>query len=156
MSLFKHLLSFKKPSLKNFDYIDIVIEDKMLLLLTWEFVRGYRLSIPSLRKSYYNPNSSVILKIPSQINEIKIIISSFWRKRQYTVRLKKVRLDTETAKYLIQQFKPMPITDLRIGGVNVKNKTPVAKILLPISNIGEIRMGKIHICLQTESFVYPN
>src|SRR5690349_4990238 len=107
MALFRQLFHLRKPTISRLDYLDIVIQDKMLFLISWQFPRKYRLKISKHHKTYFSASGSVVVKLPPYTKSIHLTVSSVWRKTKITVPLKKVALDPQTAKWLIQQFNPM-------------------------------------------------
>ena len=60
MSIFRYLFCFRKPVVCHVEYLSIVIEDKILLLLSWKLKHKYKLSIPALKRRYRQQELSVI------------------------------------------------------------------------------------------------
>lgn len=121
MKFFKKLLDFKKPTIINLDYLDIVLEDKRLFLLSWHFTRQYKLSIPSLKKKWNRQSGSVVFKIYNLNKPFKIVIASFLRKKIIIVNLKQLKLDPKTSASLIHQFYPfsMPTSLIKEVKLNI-------------------------------------
>lgn len=107
MLFIRRLLDFSKPKFLNLDYIDIVLEEKTLLLISWKFKRHYKVKISSLNKTYRSYETAIVIKMPVETNQSTITIYSFWRKQKYRILFKKIRLNKETAQFLITKFKPV-------------------------------------------------
>lgn len=97
---------FKKPFVKRIESVDLVIEDKMLFMMSWEFAGHYKLKIPLVKKSYKARVGSVVIKIPPDTNYIYIKVKSWWRTSHYTFYLTRLKLDALTARQIIRKLKP--------------------------------------------------
>jgi len=156
MSLGRHLFNFKAPVVYHLEHLDIVVEDKMLLLLSWNFKHKYLLSIPSLKKRYRQQESAVILKVPPNTETINISVSSIWRKRKYKVVLKKFKLDEEISQLIIKQFKPLKMPDLIMAEIAMKAQPILANTPLPSLKRSSFSLRLIKIEPHSEKFIYPS
>ncbi len=118
MILLKNLFDFNKPKFLKLDYIDIVVENKILFLVSWKSKSHNKIKIPRFRRTYHNHETAVILKLPPHTDELTITLHSLWRKRRYKILLKKIKLDKETSLHLITQFRPVEMLRLKTPVVN--------------------------------------
>ena len=155
MSIVRSLLSFRQPVVYNLDYLSIVIEDKILLMLTWKFKEKYVLSIPSLKRKYRRQESAVIIKVPSKAEVICVIISSFWRRRKFKVVLNRLKLDEETSRIIIRQFKPFQMPNMVLFPIIIKKQ--FAGIKTPILSLKKLEphLRERELRIQREKFNYP-
>lgn len=114
MVSFRKILSFRRPVIHRVEYIDIVIEDKVLLALEWDFKNKYSVSIPTIRKTYHSSSGAVIVKIPSHKEAVLVVIRNGWRRETFRIQLAKLKLDKTTASMLIRQFKPFDMPELQV------------------------------------------
>lgn len=152
----KQLFSFRKPVIYHLDHLDLVIEDKMLLLLSWKFRHRYKISIPKLKKKYRSRKSAVVLKLPADIKKLEIIVSTFWRKRKFKVVLKKTKLTGEATQHLIRQFKPMKMPEVKVEEAKVNLNEASLNVPIPFLKKPDL---KIHINkpeIINEQFIFPN
>lgn len=152
----RYFFYFKKINPLHFDFIDIVLEKKSLLLLSWEFADPYYLRIKELNKSSTSKNGAIILKVPTHINKIKIIISTTWRKKTINIDLKKVTLTKEVSELLIQQLNPLIIPEIMLKAFQITNDLkPV--ITIPIVNYknNSFQVKLKNIVLNSENIIYP-
>lgn len=156
MLLLKKLFDFRKPGFLHLDYIDMVVEEKILFLVSWKSKRHHKVKISPLNKTCFNYETAMVLKVPAHTTELIITIHSFWRKRRYCVSLKKVKLDKKTAQHLVMRFKPVKMLRL---------KTPVANSVRTLSDttlsfiVLEKRNFKIitpFLSINTEKLTYIN
>lgn len=130
MFFIRWLFDFRKPKILHLDFIDVVIADKMLLLLSWRLKRGHSLAIPVIGKKYSSRENAVVLKLPGHVDTVVITVSSFWRKTRYPLYLKKLKLDKGAADLLISRFRPfiMPSVSMK----EVRTKKLEASVHLPV------------------------
>lgn len=153
---FKRALYFKKPVVYQLEYVDIVIVEKALFLVSWKFADRYKLSIPLLKKKYRSSRGSIVLKLPAHIDGIKLIVSTWWRKKEYTIHLKKMQLEPAIAEQLVQQFKPMVMLQLENASIGIIKKFHHPIIPVPANTISlpAVQLKKIE--LSTDKFIYSN
>lgn len=156
MSKLRYLFNFRAPVVYDLEHLDIVIEDKMLLLISWQFKRPYLLSIPSLKKKYRNQESAVVLKVPSHLDVISIYVSSGWRKKKYKVVLKKLSLDEGTSQYIIQQFQPFRMPELTLPEIIMKILPSIKKTPNPLLKKQKLELHSLNMNIKSEKFTYPH
>jgi hypothetical protein len=140
---FLQVFNFRPPRIYNIDILDVVIEQHVLLLVSWEFKRKYCIHIKGIKKTYRSQHGSVVVKLPSTADNVQVTVRNFWRKRRFVTSLAKQKIDGPTAAALIQQLNPMllPIVDNTIFSVitnpvsvssgNIKLHHPLIKSAIP-------------------------
>ena len=164
MSFIRNFFNFRKPIVSRLEYIDIVIQDKMLLLLSWEFPRRFWLRVSAPHKRYFSISGSVVLKIPKATTRIHVTVSNWWKKVHYTVELKKLSLDAITAKWLIHQLNPMQMPTSMIKAIDPDNLKPEicnfffqSTTPLPCyKDCGALSTPELTFQLHSRKLVYPN
>lgn len=122
----------------HLEYIDIVVQDKMLFLITWHFKKAYRLSLPQLKTSFRKKAGAFVLKIPDSVQTLDIRISNLWTKKKFRVGLKKHILDNVSAKQLIRQLNPFLMPDFLL-------REPSVLVVEPRPFIGAPRLKSCEI-----------
>lgn len=144
MLFIKRLFDFGKPKFLNLDYIDIVVEEKALFLISWKFKRYHKVKINPLNKTYNNHETAIVVKLPASTAELIITLHSFWRKRKYCVLLKKVKLDKTISQHLIMRFKPVHMLKL-------KTASPSSIHTLRHTNLPTIALQKLEFKINKSS-----
>lgn len=156
MSIARFLFSFRKPVVYNLEHLDIVIENKPLLLLSWSCKRSYFISIKPLKRRYRNKELSVVLKVPTHIDHINVIISTIWRKRVFRIALRKLKLNQDTAQVLIHQFKPMKMPAVKQSEIQLRKLPKVIGTPLPVLRNRNPVLKSSQIEMQSNKLVYPH
>lgn len=156
MSFSKHLFNFKAPVVYHLEHLDFVIEEKMLLLLSWKFKEEYLLSIPTLKKRYRQQELAVILKIPPNVGVININVTSIWRRRKYKLVLKRFKLDEGTSQLIIKQFKPLKTPNLTMAEIAIRASPLTLSSPIPFLKKSNISLRSINIEPRNEKFIYPS
>lgn len=146
---------FKAPVIKLLFSTDFVIEDRMFFMLSWEFAGRYKLTIPLLKKVYKARTGSVAVKIFSDVDFVHLKISTWWRTSHYTFYLNKLKLDSATARRLIQGLEPVKEMNIQI-----KTIQPIIypeTVLLPeLYYKGYSPIVNLKIALQNNKLIYPD
>ena len=132
----KYFFDFKRIEIQKLDFVDIIVNEKSLLLLSWKTSRRYFISIPALHMKYTSAFNSIVLKIPDGIDKIKLVISSSWRTRKLIITLKRVELSDKASIYIIKQLIPLKTP------VVLLEKIIFPKKLLGIPNIPKPTCGR--------------
>jgi len=154
MFLIRRFLDFSKPRFLNLDYIDIVVEEKTLFLLSWKSKRHYKVKISPFNKTYNNHETAIVLKVPASTIELTITLHSFWRKRRYQVLLKKVKLDKETAKHLITKFKPIEMIRLKTPVVNAVRTFRGTNLPVIVLKKLSLKINNPSLSINTDKLIY--
>lgn len=156
INIVKRGFHFKQPVIYKLNYVDVLIKEKGLFLISWQFADNYKLSIGGIKKTYRFREGSVVLKMPQHVTELKLVISTWWRTKEYKIHLKKVQVDQAIANQLIQQLKPMPMICLVNENLKIADKKFRTKIATPVYNPQLPLPCLMHPGLATEKFTYPN
>lgn len=76
MHFFKRLIDWRSLILQELQVLELVIENKLLLVVSWRISHVYRISFPLLRKSCNDTEFSVVLLLPHQTNHIDIVFKN--------------------------------------------------------------------------------
>ena len=124
--------------------------------MSWQFPNRYHLHITELNKSYTSKNGTIILKVPTHINKIGIIINTTWRKKTIKIDLKRVPLTKEVSELLIQQLNPLFIPDVMLKAFHINGHLkPTIKIPTTNYQNNSIQIKTKNIVLNSETLIYP-
>jgi hypothetical protein len=118
------LWNLRKPRFKNLDFVDLIIDEKPLFLLAWELSNGNGIRIINPSGLYRNPEGSIVITIPKDLDTITVTAFNYWRKNSVTVRLKHTQLDTETAASLIQNLRVFNTVKIKQSPLHVNIAQP--------------------------------
>ena len=90
------LFHYRAPKLEHLDYLDVVVAQNPLLLISWNTKYPYLIKIPIVKKRYYTRSGSVLLKLPAGLQSIDVHVWSLWRKRTYVLAINSIAIDTGT------------------------------------------------------------
>jgi hypothetical protein len=113
------LFHFRRPRVEFLDYIDVVVTQKPLLLISWTSKYPYLFEIPIVRKRYYTCSGSVLIKLPTGLETIEIIVRSLWRRRTYILHLKSFAIDSRTFGEYMNSYKILNSSNLHDFDFNV-------------------------------------
>ena len=99
------LFHFRAPSLEDLDYIDVVVTQKPLLLISWNSKHPYLIKIPAVKKRYYTHSGSILIKLPTGLESIEIILWSLWRKRTYVLAINSIAIDPREFREYMNSYK---------------------------------------------------
>jgi hypothetical protein len=151
----KYFFHFKKLKILHFEFVDIVLEEKPLLLISWEFDYCYRLSIPKLKYSCSSKYGSIILKIPNDLKNLEIIIASIWRKRNLSIKLTRVSLTKEVSDLIIQELNPLAGPELKLKAFYIeKNLSPTTLLPVPKYRSNAVQINLKSIVLKSDNLIY--
>lgn len=156
MSKLRYLFSLRAPVIYDLEYLDMVIQDKILLLISWHFKRPYLLSIPGLNKKYREKASAVIVKVPSHMEVVNIQISSAWRKKKITVVLRKWQLDEDTSQHIIQQFQPFRMPALTLPEIGIRDQELPSKSPIPLLKKYVLKVNSNQTNVKSDKLTYPH
>lgn len=94
----------KKPSFNVFEVLDVIVDQKPLLLFTWHSKHLFFVSIPAIRKYYFKSSGSIIVPLLHSSNFVTINAYTLWRKKKRTIKLSKVEATTELTDYFIREI----------------------------------------------------
>lgn len=114
------LFDFHQPGFRHLDCIDLVLENKSLLLISWDTVHATKICIRQSRVVYRQSSGAVVCSLPGNIGSVDIVLSNIWRSTTLSIRLKYITIDQETLRHFDKYFIttsafPINITDMQPG-----------------------------------------
>lgn len=94
------LFDFRQPHFRRLDCIDVVLEKKLLLLISWDTEHATKICIQPGKIIYRSATSAAICRLPQNTDTVDIILSNWWRSRKETFNLKRIEADEQILKYL--------------------------------------------------------
>ena len=149
------LLNFRRPVIYHLDYLDVVVDDKKLLLISWKFRHCYTLSIPALKRRYVQKESAVVVKLTASTDKLVLCVSTFWRKRKYRIALQRVQLDEATSQLIIRHFKPLKMPVVAVPVIKTTSTPHTKNIPAPILKGTQVKPRLIQIKTITEKLSFP-
>jgi len=147
--------AFRKPVFSHLDYIDLIIEDKALFLLSWKVANAHKIEIKPLGRKYYSKESSVIVRLENRPTYINIIASSFWRKNKKCIHLTYTRLDDQGASCLIHDFARLSSIAVKDLHFHLKDSKIQIRAFHLRTQIPTVRYSKM-ISINSSKFNYPS
>jgi|GEM_PF-5479793 len=89
---FRTIIHFRKPATVSIDYIPLLVQQKPVLLLCWNFPHAYSLRVKPINRTYHQAAGSYIIRLEENCNEITLSIRSFWRRTLLKLKLVKVMI----------------------------------------------------------------
>lgn len=133
----KFLFDFHQPCFRQFYCIDLVLENKLLILLSWDAVHTSKVCIRPGKNIYRRSVSAAICKLPEGTKYVDVVLRNVWRSKKITVQLKGLLIDPQTLRYFEEGFwRGINITpELLHARVNlpaIQLKKPQLQILTPV------------------------
>lgn len=97
---FRRLFDFHQPRLRHLDYIDLVVGNKPVLLLTWDAVHADRICILPGKLVYHTTSGGIICKLPPGTEFVDVILHNLWRSKKISIKLQQIAADPQTLAYL--------------------------------------------------------
>ncbi|MEJ0105523.1 MAG: hypothetical protein WDO19_24475 [Bacteroidota bacterium] len=103
----RYVFVFRKPELRRFNCVNLVIDGKLLLFIAWDGRRVGYVNIAKTKHRFYKKQGAHLLKLPDNLSKTKIVIGNLWTKTVLRIDLIKTRLDDKTMKFLIDDLNNM-------------------------------------------------
>jgi hypothetical protein len=136
------LFDFHQPHFRHLDCIDLVLENKLLLLVSWDSIHASKICIHPGKIVYRNPTSAAICRLPANTDSVDIILRNVWRSKKMTFWLKRIALDQQTLLHLDELFMKrltliVTSTGPAIPSINFKQLKPtiLLSMYIPVINI---------------------
>jgi hypothetical protein len=129
MKKIKRLFEFRRPHVQQLDCIDLVIENKIIFLVSWEFTHAWKLRLRPGKLKQRGSSGAFMATLPSGISTVHLIISNCWRSIEIPIQLKLVKLDKNNISLLGDNWNIL--------------KSVTLQDLQPTSNYSEITMEGI-------------
>jgi hypothetical protein len=156
LSVFRYLVLFKKPSLSSLDYIDIIIEEKPVFLISWSAKNAYKVKLKPFNTTYWKKQVSLLLQTPPQLAFVELIVSNLWRDTKIKIELKHTKLDDKTASLLLKHFNPLSY-NIQVNRKNVprfSKKLVLSKKLKSVkTSTVLVKPAKIHLVNKFSIFI---
>jgi hypothetical protein len=81
-----------------------VLENKLLLLLSWDTVHTCKIHIRPGKFVYRQSTSAAICNLPIGTDSVDIILRNFWRSTKVSFRLRRITVDRQTLQYINKEF----------------------------------------------------
>jgi hypothetical protein len=120
----QQVFNFNRPGFCQLDCIDLVLENKSLLLLSWDTVHATRLHIRQSKAVYRQSNGAAICSLPGNTHAVDIILSNIWRRTKTTLPLKHLSIDRETLRLFDKDFAATLIPSINIENLQLALSTP--------------------------------
>ncbi len=104
------VFDLRRPQFRRLDFIDIVLENKLLLLLSWDIAHATKIRIRPGKAYYRNTCGAAICKLPMGAESVDIRINNLWRATTISLPLKRITVDKEVLHFLNQHFVAPPFT----------------------------------------------
>jgi hypothetical protein len=98
------LFHFRPPRLQDLDYLDLVVTQKPLLLISWNADFPYVIKIPIVKKRYSSRSCSVLIRLPTGLQSLKIVVCSLWRKRTYVLAINSIAIEPGAFRHYINSY----------------------------------------------------
>ncbi|MBO9592518.1 MAG: hypothetical protein J7599_06365 [Niabella sp.] len=127
--------NFRRPVFRHLDYIDLILENKRLLLISWETMHTNRLYIRPGKHSDRRSSGAAVYTLRAGTNTVEIVLKNTWRSSKKGIDLKNLPLDPQMRRYLDAYFSNKSAFDIRLGLPALTNTTirlkPLRAPLLP-------------------------
>ncbi|RFM26557.1 hypothetical protein [Deminuibacter soli] len=98
------LSDFRKPRFASLDCIDLVVENRQLLLLSWDTVHAGKIRVSPGNIVYRKRNGAAVCSLPAGTACVTIKLSNVWRSVKTVLPLKHVHIDAQTLHYFDAVF----------------------------------------------------
>ncbi|MCF3110250.1 hypothetical protein LL912_15810 [Niabella sp. CC-SYL272] len=147
----RQYFNFRRPVFCHLDYMDLVLENKRLLLISWKTAYANRLYIRPGNHSDGRAAGAAVYQLPSGTSRVQIVLKNIWRSGKKVIDLKNIPLDPETRRYLDAYFSNEPPFDVCFTPPVFTNSTIRLKPLLP-SLLLHPQIRSFHISFQPSQF----
>lgn len=139
MRKIKRLFDFRRPHVQELDCIDLVIENKIIFLLSWEFTHAWKLRLRPGKLKQKGASGAMMATLPPGITTVYLIVSNCWRSIEIPIHLKHLKLDEQNLSLLgdnwnilktvnLHGLQPMPANiEFAVTGISPSfQKTTIA------------------------------
>lgn len=136
-------------------FVDVLIEEKPLLLVVWKLDGGYKICLKEPGIMFREQSGAKIILLPEMKNSVRLVAHNFWRSTIVVLSLKYVKLDEKSAGAILNELQNPP-------SLEVKNLVPYLTCEAPtvapcklLTNVPRIRCNyKFHMRSQQFNFKY--
>lgn len=105
VSKLRWLFIFRRPEFIEFDFVDIVIADKPLLLIIWNLKAGYKIRVKALRLTMHGKSGARVITLSNRPTTLTIEAHNFWRRIKKRIELRYLELNDESADWLMKDLR---------------------------------------------------
>jgi hypothetical protein len=135
----RQLVDFHQPRFRHLDCIDLVLENKLLFLLSWDVVHASKICIHPGKIVYRRSVSAAICRLPAGTESVDIILHNVWRSKKVSFRLKQITVDRQTLLLLDELFlKKLALSNIYIPSgfttipIQFKKQLPQVSLVMQI------------------------
>ena len=133
----KPFFDFRRPRFRHLDCIDLVLENKLLLFLSWDTLHSSKICIRPGAAVYRTTVGAAICRLPMGATSVDIILRNTWRSTRTSFRLKRIAVDQQTINYIDAYF--LNGLSFTIDRIETNFTTPYfqarrLQLLIPLSN----------------------
>jgi len=131
-----YFFNFRKPVLLEFNCIDLVAGNKVLLLLAWNIKNAKRIKINPGRHVCRQATGAAIITLLPGTGSVDIMIRNCWRGTSLCVGLKHISLDKESLKSLTSDLQVF--TRIEIAAIEPDGLPAIPQLRFKIPEIKKI------------------
>lgn len=102
----KWLVNFRRPRLEALNYIDMLLDHQLLLLVSWQAEDGRCIKIIPGNAKYQQASGAVLCKLPAGTKKVEMVVSNIWRKTRYPLALTQVKVEPEWVTAIEALLRP--------------------------------------------------
>lgn len=121
-----NLFITERPSFVKLAYVDFIIDNKAIFLISWQLHYSYQISIPELHFHSFKRDSSAYIPVPDNIEYITVKILNSWSYKKETIRLLRLEMPDQIhfdqPKFNFLQQKNIKIPQVKYAKNKLKIK----------------------------------
>jgi hypothetical protein len=98
------LFDFRQPRIHHLECIDLVLENKLLLLVSWDTLHTSKIRIRPGKAVYRASSGAAVCRLPIAADSIDVILHNVWRSKRTSFRLKRIAVSQQTLRYLDEHY----------------------------------------------------
>jgi hypothetical protein len=117
-----NLFTFSKPFFVSLEYVDVVVNQKAIFLLSWEIKKAHSIHIPELKFQSFQKHASAYLSVPEEISYITLKISNSWRSKIKTIKLQRTEMNDQMDFNIKPNFKEFNKRSISIPSLQLQSR----------------------------------
>lgn len=151
---FFNLFDLKEPIINDIEFLDIILEDHALFMVSWQFKKAYSIRISKTKKKYKSAIGAFIVRLPSESISVEVVVSNTWKKKRFNIELTKKKLDKRQAATLIRNIPYISFQNINQFDIRIENLDVKCTIPTPCSILSEIELTIPQMTITNEHFKY--
>ena len=128
----RYLFDFNRPRCRHLECIDLVLENKSLLLLSWDTIHAGKILVRPGKTSYRQSSGAAICTLPFGTNAVDIVIRNVWRSVKVTFPLRRIAIAQQTLQYLeLKKSQPQISWNAKISAFNISINQHQLNVYVP-------------------------